>query len=209
MAPIVHGRIYPETEGVTLGSRELRVLIDPRAISPETAEHLREIDVLRYYLRDIPGQPCTISLLAPQRPDEDEFIIELFRVLNVHVLAPGDISSPAVRAALGFGDTEHPELVSAASTAAAADVDILVTLNPAAPERADAFKTKLHLAADDWIQVKRSCEVFARGHEVPWAFSYPAWGWSWSVFYSIVESRQALLDFHRRVVEAKRFDAGT
>src|SRR5438128_10609032 len=64
MPPIVHGRIYPETEGVTLGSRELRVLIDPRAISPETADHLREIDVLRYYLRDIPGQPCTISLLA-------------------------------------------------------------------------------------------------------------------------------------------------
>ena len=48
MAPLVHGGIYPETEGVTLGSRELRILIDPEAVSAETAEHLREIDVLRH-----------------------------------------------------------------------------------------------------------------------------------------------------------------
>jgi hypothetical protein len=208
MAPIVHGGIYPEAEGVTLGSRELRVLIDPGAVSVETADHLREIDVLRHYLRDIPGQPCSISLLAPQRPDEDELTIQLFRLFNIQVLPLGDASSPAVRAALGFDDTEHPGLVSVASAAAAADADLLVTLDPAGPERADAFKKKLHVAAEDWTQVKRSCETFARGHEVPWAFSYPAWWWPWIIFYSMTEPRERLLDFHRRVVDAARFDVG-
>jgi hypothetical protein len=45
-----------------------------------------------------------------------------------------------VRGALGFGDADHPGLVGAASTAVTADVDILLTLDPAALERADVFK---------------------------------------------------------------------
>ncbi len=207
MPPLVHGHIYPEAEGTTLGNRELRILIDPRAISSEALEHVREIDVLRHYLRDIPGQPCTITLLVPQTANEDQFIFQVRRLFNIQALPVSDVESSAVSTALNLGEGEHPDLVRTASLATAADVDVLVTLDPAVADRADAFKTKLHFAAEDWTQVKRTCEIFTRGHEVPWSFRYPAWGWSWSVFYSLVEPRQSLLDFHRRIVEAKSFDA--
>jgi hypothetical protein len=43
--------------------------------------------------------------------------------------------------------------------------------------------------------------VFARGHEVPWAFKALHWGVPWSSLYLIAEPPEKLLALHRRIVE--------
>lgn len=210
MAPFVHGGIYPEREGATLASRELRVLIDHRSVTNETAGLLREIDVLRHYLRDVPGQPCIVSLLAQRRPNDDsDLVAQVFQLFNVQLVPAEDVSSASVTTTLGLAPDEHAALAGVAAAAVVADADVLVTLDPAAPERADAFKTKLHVAAEDWSQVKTTCEIFARGHEVPWAFDQPVWGFEWGAFYTLTEPKQDLHDFHHRVVASRRFSDAT
>jgi hypothetical protein len=88
MSPIIHGRIYPETKSSSLVRRELNILIDPRMVTPETERQLIDLDILRHYLRDLPGQPCRITLLAPaQQANEHEVAYQLIRQGTVKLTA--------------------------------------------------------------------------------------------------------------------------
>lgn len=203
MCPIVHGRIYPEIESSSLVYRELRVLIDPRAVTPETTSHLLDLDVLRTYVQGLPGPPCRISLLVPAQR-ENEFIAEyeLIRRLGGEVLPFASILLPEAVKALGATGERYPDLGGLASTALGGDADIVVTVPLPGDVNHEQISQKLHVSFEGWAMAKKSCEVFVRGHEVPWSFRCPAWGYPWTPFYSVAEPDLQLQELHYRAAGA-------
>lgn len=199
MPPFIHGRIYPEATSSTLVRRELRILVDPRAITRETVRQLLDIDVLRHYLRDLPGQPCQITLLAPaQRAKEHEAEYEIIRQLGGEVLSVASILLPEVVEAFGNVGERCPEAMALVSTALAGDANIVVTLLlPEGVNLKEVYK-RLYVSVEDWSAAKKSCEIFVRGHEVPWSFHDPAWGNTWTTFYSMAEPSVQLIELYER-----------
>ena len=177
MSPRVHGRIFPETESSALLRRELRILVDLRTIGRETVAHLVELDVLRHYLQDLRPEPCRVTLLAPAANPELRAQYEVFTRLGGETLSYGSVVLPEVSNALGGVPDDFVALMS---TAVAADADLVVT--EAVPSGVDSqeVRGKLHVAFVDWPTVKRECEIFVRGHEVPWSFACPSWYCPWT-----------------------------
>ncbi len=197
MSPIIHGRIYPETQSSTLVRREFNILIDPRMVTLETARQLLDLDVLRHYLKDLPGQPCRITLKAPaQQANEYEVAYQLIRELSGEILPFASILLPDVVEAFGSTGERCPELMALISTALAGDADILITMPPLTGIDLQETYKKVSLSVEDWATAKRSCEVFVRGHEVPWSFDRPAWGTPWTPFYSIADPSLPLTELY-------------
>jgi len=195
MSPRVHGRIFPETESSALLRRELRILVDLRTIGRETVAHLVELDVLRHYLQDLRPEPCRVTLLAPAANPELRAQYEVFTRLGGETLSYGSVVLPEVSNALGGVPDDFVALMS---TAVAADADLVVT--EAVPSGVDSqeVRGKLHVAFVDWPTVKRECEIFVRGHEVPWSFACPSWYCPWTPFYSIAEPDTTLIRLWER-----------
>ncbi len=187
MSPFVHGRIYPETESSELLGYTLRVLLDPRT-AQEHARAMLDIDTLRVYLRTI-DSPCRIVLLLPARGSDPELdaTYEFMRRLGVEELPSSMVVAP--EAGTAFPDAPGDSAVLAlASTAWFADADVVVAEELASqPENVSGFQ-KLHIELVDVRKAKQTCEVFVRGHEVPWSFRLPAWLMPWTPFYSMVDS---------------------
>jgi len=185
MSPIVHRRIYPETESSGLLSYTLRLLVDPRTVRDHHRAVL-DIDTLRIYLRDI-GSPCRVVLAVPAQPagefeEEYRFMLEI----GVDVLPSATIVTPEAAAAFPEGST-RPEVVALASTAQIGDADVIVTEALAGDQEIVKQFRAVHLELVGVEGAKRSCEVFVRGHEIPWSFSFPAWLMPWTPFYAMVE----------------------
>jgi hypothetical protein len=146
-----------------------------------------EINTLQVYLRDI-DSPCRVVLLLPAQPTgqldaEYRFMGEI----GVEVLPTATIVTPEATGAFPEG-TAPGEAVALASTAQIGKADILVSEALANDqETVKRFKT-LHLDLVDVEGAKRDCEVFVRGHEVPWSFSFPAWLLPWTPFYAMVDA---------------------
>lgn len=203
MSPIIHGRIYPEIKSSSLVRRELNILIDPRRVTLETKRQLLDLDVLRRYLKDLPGQPCRITFKVPiQQANEHEVAYQLIRKLSGDILAYGSILLPDVVEAFGSTGEGYPELMALTSTALAVDADILITVPPPTGIDLQKICQKLSLSVEDWVTAKRSCEVFVRGHEVPWSFSWPAWGVPWTPFYSVADRNLPLTRLHECASQA-------
>jgi len=186
MSPFVHGRIYPEIESSGLVGYTLRVLIDPRIVRDHWRSIL-DIDTLRIYLRNIES-PCRIVLLLPAKRDEPaiDATYESMRGIGVEELPSSVVITP--EAATAFPDTPRDsDALAFASTALIGDADIAVSEQLASkPECVTRFR-KLHIDLFSIQRAKQACEVFVRGHDVPWSFRFPAWLMPWTPFYSMVD----------------------
>jgi hypothetical protein len=186
MSPLIHGRIYPETESSGLVGYTLRVLIDPRMVRDHWRSIL-DIDTLRIYLRDVES-PCRIVLLLPAKRDEPDIdaTYESMRGIGVEELPSSVVITP--EAATAFPDApSDSDALALASTALIGDADIVVSEQLAnKPECVTRFQ-KLHIQLASIQLAKQACEVFVRGHEVPWSFRFPAWLMPWTPFYSMVD----------------------
>jgi hypothetical protein len=88
-----------------------------------------------------------------------------------------------------------------ASTAIAADADFVVTSAPNGVDLKDIGQ-KLHLGFGDWKAAKRQCEIFVRGHDVPWSFRLATWNCPWTPFYSMAEPDEKLVALWQRAQSA-------
>lgn len=184
MSPFVHGRIYPETESSGLVSYSLRVLVDPRTVRHQERSIL-DIDTLRVYLNDIES-PCRIVLMLPARsPGTFEHEYDFMENLGGEVLPSASIVVPDAAAA--FPEDAHSGALAFASTALIGDTDIVLSEDLASQADIVTGFRSLHIPVLDAQGVKRSCELFVRGHEIPWSFALPAWGMPWGPFYAMVD----------------------
>jgi len=92
---------------------------------------------------------------------------------------------PNVVEAFGKQADAFPKEVALLSTAAASDIDMVVT-DASLPDK-DNLVRKVGIYIDNWEGAKKQSAVFSRGHEVPWSFSVPMWGCPWTPFYAMAE----------------------
>lgn len=192
MSPLVHGKIYPESERSSLARREFRILLDPTALNGPTLAHLLEIDVLREYLQYLPGPPCRIAFVVPApNPGAPPSSYTSFTFLGLELVPFSTTVGAEVIEALGPStDGPLPVLVA---TALDHDIDIVAGATPPTGFDPNELKSAFGLVLGDWTAVKRSCEVFVRGHDIPWSFGRPAWGYPWTPFYSMTEPDRKLI----------------
>jgi hypothetical protein len=134
---------------------------------------------------------------------------ETLTKLNVRFIAT-EISSAEAETSKAIGEEE---LANAAQTALACDADVLVLTNlqwlPYVEELDD-----LGLLLTDTSFLKHYCEIFVRGHDVPWAFAKITWGLTWNGFYQMTEQRTLgvgmdfLYSAHKKKANAEAQETG-
>lgn len=196
--PVIHGRNYTEPEGWTMPSPEFRILLPPGAVS-SGERHLFDIDALSIFLGSLPGPPCGLHLFTY---GDERIVAERFAGLSIPptrlTAEPLREATDRVRAA--FGQHATPQAtVDLLARAVEARVDIVVPeVVPSDPPQIELMKA-LHIEVCDWRDALRACEVFVRGHEVPWAFNVAFWGLPWSQLYTWAERPDRLWALHERV----------
>jgi len=194
MSPLVHGRIYPESDRSSLPRREFRILLDPSPINDATVSALLEIDVLRQYLHSLPGPPCRITFVAPANdPSSPPAAFASLASLGLEIVPfSTDLTAEATEA-LGAVAEDQQSLRLLVATALRNDIDVIAGASVPRGFDAQGLLQATGLILGDWKQVKRCCEIFVRGHDIPWTFSHPAWGYPWTPFYSIAEPDRKLI----------------
>jgi len=192
MSPFIHGHIYPESNRSSLARREFRILVDLGVLDGANLSHLLEIDVLRQHLQSLPGPPCRIVFVASaEDPSAPPSSYADFAFLGLEVVSISDAVSAEVAEALGASLDGPLRLL--VGTALHNDIDIVAGSTPPAGFEPQEVTRATGLILGDWKHVKRSCEVFVRGHDIPWSFNHPAWGMPWTPFYSIAEPDRKLI----------------
>jgi hypothetical protein len=127
VSPFVHNRIFPEIESANLLFHELRILLDPRSINKKSLSQIIELDVLRCYLRNIPGSSCRISFLLPAQIGSN-FEVEygFLQQLGAEVLPTSKIILPQVAEVFSDFNEKETEHAGVASAAVVGDADIVV-----------------------------------------------------------------------------------
>src|SRR5438034_7784755 len=194
MSPLVHGRIYAESDRTSLPRREFRILLDPSIITNAILPHLLEIDVLRQYLSSLPGPPCRIAFVAPaEDPKAPPSPYASLGSLGLEIVPfSNDLTTEAAETLGASAEACQPFRVLVA-TALSNDIDTIAGMTAPAGFEPQGLVQATGLTLEDWKQVKRSCEVFVRGHDIPWSFDYPVWGYPWTPFYSIAEPDRKLI----------------
>ncbi|MFZ0619737.1 MAG: hypothetical protein WAM01_13705, partial [Candidatus Acidiferrales bacterium] len=204
--PNVRGRFIPEVESAGRIKKCLDVLLWGDNWSRQNAYDLDELEVLRDYLRNIRPSFCGIRLLVPAK---HAGTADILRDLDVKFLSV-DISAATPETSKII--TEN-ELADATQTALACNADALVVTNlvwlPYAPELDDSG-----LLLTDSGFLKHYCEIFVRGHEVPWAFPPQIIGLTWNGFYQMTEQRTLsvgmvfLYEAHKKNLNAEAQETG-
>ena len=179
--PNVRGRFIPEIESTGRLKKCLDVLLWGNGWGKQNWADLDEIEVLRDYLRSIRPSFCGIRLLVPAAHNGT---IEMLGKLDVKFVSV-EISNANPETSKIIGEKE---LAIAAQTALTCDGDALVVSNPEWLPYAEELDD-LGLLLTDTSFLKYYCEIFVRGHEVPWAFARKIWGQTWNGFYHMTEQR--------------------
>jgi len=123
------------------------------------------------------------------------------RTIDVEELPSSMVIAP--EAAAEFPEVSDPETLAFASTSWFADADIVISEQMAQRAEVAAGFKKLHMELVDTSGAKNACEVFARGHEVPWSFRLPAWLMPWTPFYSMVDADIQTMEEFRNLAARK------
>jgi hypothetical protein len=179
--PTLRGRFLPEIESTGRPKKCLDVLLWGNDWRKQDLVDLDEIEALRDYLRSIRPSFCGIRLLVPSTHAGTAEVLGRLNVKFVLI----EISNPTPETAKRIGDKE---LAEATETAVACNADALVVTNsewfPYAQELDD-----LGVFLTDAGFLKYYCDIFVRGHDVPWAFALKTWGLTWTGFYQMTEGR--------------------
>ncbi len=176
--PFSRGRLVGELGSSGRVKRSLDVLFWGGPPAEPSLADLNEVEMLREFLRETPGQPG-IRYLVPVGQEKLASALRAFDVAFEVVSAVR--AGPEALAAVG-----DPELADAVQTGLAWDADALVV------DRADWLPwapgvDRVGLLLTDTSFLMTYCEIFVRGHDVPWAFSLPYWQAAWTGFYQITE----------------------
>lgn len=183
MTPFIRGRILPEVEARARAKRTLDVLLWLECFSETDARVLDEIEVLKVYLRS--EHPiCEISLHVPECfPDT----LRALRQANISAssVTVKSADEPIVNA---FDQSASSDIKDVAATALSCDADVVVVNRTEWFPFVTDFDHLNMLLADGGL-LRRHCELFVRGHDVPWSFDRMTWNLPWTGFYQIVETR--------------------
>jgi hypothetical protein len=179
--PIVRGRFLPEVESTGRQKKLLDVLMWGTNWGDGSLQDLDDIEVLRECLRSMRPSFCGIRLLVPAA---HAATAEVLRYLNVAFVAV-EGRSRTFEASKDLGDKE---LADAVETALAYDADVLAVNRTEWLPFADDLE-RLGLFLTDTSFLKNYCEIFVRGHDIPWSFSNMIWGLTWNGFYHMTEQR--------------------
>ncbi len=179
--PNVRGRFLPEVESTGRLKKCLDVLLWGNYWTKENLADLDEIEVLREYLRSIRPSFCGIRILVPAK---NAGTAEVLGKLDVKFLSVETINATPETSKL----IADKELADAVQTTLACDVDALVVTNLEWLPFAEELDDRGLLLTDTGF-LKYYCEIFVRGHDVPWAFGTKIWGLTWNGFYHMTEQR--------------------
>ncbi len=205
MSPFVRGRIIPETESTGRVKAFFDVLLWLPQISPAELTPLDSIEVLRTYLSSINPIRCGINLWIPAA-----FIDAQNALASIGIeFGTVEKTSRTTKAETALEAGAPQEILEMAGTALSVDADVVVASNPDWYPYAFEFEKLFTLLADCQI-LKRQCEIFVRGHDIPWSFELLVWNEPWNGFYQINEQRtfQAGVEFLHRA-HNKRLDKDT
>lgn len=177
--PQVRGRFVPQIESAGRPKRTLDVVLWGNEWNEKSRRDLDEIEVLREYLRSIQSGCCSISFLVPATHTKT---IQALNELNLS-FTPALVAEATAEI---LAVTGAKELANAVETAVRHDADALVVTNLewlAFAQDIDA----LGLFLTETSFLKYYCEIFVRGHDVPWAFQLPIWDKPWNGFYQMAE----------------------
>ena len=171
----------------------LRILVDPGTIQSD-GRLFNDLNELQFCLKEW-DSPCGVSLLFPEYAlGNSKAQLSLFRHIRFKGLAVVQNPVPEVMSAFAEAPGTQAEVQALASMAIAGDTDIVFSSQLAAqPEVVSGFR-KLHMEVLNEQDVRRSVEVFVRGHEIPWAFGHSIWQWPWTVFYPQIESDISVME---------------
>lgn len=179
--PVIRGRFIPQIESTGRLKKCMDVLLWGANWTPKNQNDFDALEVLRDYLRSIRPSFCGIRVYVPASHRE---AIALLRAMKISFI-PVDVhnASPEILKTMASED-----LGSATQTALACDADVLVTNNPDWFPYIQDFMDLGLLIADSGFLL-HYCEIFVRGHDVPWAFVQPVWDITWNGFYHFAEQR--------------------
>ncbi len=78
-------------------------------------------------------------------------------------------------------------MIEATTSALSCDADVVVVGDSEWFPYFREFE-KLNVLIVDTGVLLRQCEIFVRGHEVPWSFAYMVWNEPWTAFYNLSEA---------------------
>ena len=148
-------------------------------LSKQQLLDLDAVEVLRSYLSSVDPPICEVNFLLPIQHGNNANLLKrsgiAFEVVNA-VEPPEDAKKKLA----------DEELAACIGTALALDADVLVVTRPEwLPYIEDV--EDLGLSLTDTSFLKRYCEVFVRGNDIPWAFASPIWNQTWTGFYHMTE----------------------
>ncbi len=179
--PNVRRHFLPEVKSAGRPKKCLDVLLWGNDWSEQNWVDFDELEVLRDYLRSIRPSFCGIRLFVPAT---HAGAAETLEKLNVKFIAT-EITNATAETSRSIGDKELADAVQASLTC---DADALVVTNLAWLPYAEELDD-LGIFLTDTSFLKYYCEIFVRGHDVPWAFAPMIWGLTWNAFYHITEQR--------------------
>lgn len=187
--PIIRGHILPEIEKSGRAKKFLDVLVWGSAWTRKDADRLHEVAILSEYLQTIQPLECVIRFHVPR---DHQATRDLFSSLAInHADTQISDATDEVRKI-----SQDEELARAVCTAVDGDADLLLIANRDwFPYIGDIEELGVLLTDSDFL--KPCCEIFVRGHDVPWSFSSPATKQTWNGFYHFSEpsSLKQGLDF--------------
>ncbi len=206
MSPFVRGRILAETKSTGRAKSALDVLLWLPQITDKELAVLDSIDVLRAHLNAIAPIPCSINLWVPSAFAKTMEALSAFAIRHKPIpVARSDRRTSEILSGA------PQELVVMAATGLSVDSDVVVISHRDWLPYVLEFEQLNMLLADCDI-LPTQCEIFVRGHDVPWSFGSMIWNQAWTVFYQLSELRTfqegvAFLDHcHKKKVDAETFD---
>ena len=182
MTPIVRGRILPEVEGTGRKKASLDVLACLSRPSAREISNLDEVCILMQHVRSFGQYVCDIRLHVPDNCDATSLALTQFGIPASRV----PVAKVTENERKVLGNDAPPALLEASATALYHDCDLILTQDqgwfPFWHEL-----DKYNLLAVDSGTLKRQCEIFVRGHDVPWSFADMAWNHPWTTFYMMAE----------------------
>ncbi len=177
--PNIRGRFCPEVESTGRAKKYLDVLLWGATWSQQHQKDLDSLDVLRGYVHSIRPACCDIRIIVPETHGSTMEMLSACRIQFLVVPITKAVSETSKL-------ISEKELGDAVQTALRCDADVLAVGNVDWLPYAEEIDS-LGLFLTDTGFVNRYCEIFVRGHDIPWAFSTQIWGQPWNGFYQMSE----------------------
>jgi hypothetical protein len=182
--PFVRGKFIPEIESVGRAKRHLDVLFwlkNPE--DPQVLKMVDELEHLRIYLAALEPQVASIRVLIPFGDKKSRAALTANGI--AHDVVPKSERINKVPQAIR--ELPGGELAAIAAMTLTYDIDCVVTdRSEYLPYIEEFGEIGVFLTTVETIFL-HYCEVFVRGHDVPWSFSYKVWFYPWTTFYQFAE----------------------